>query len=117
MSTRSIAIAAVALLVAGCGTGRDLALIIETEGDARASDVRLRIDDEVRLYGDVRDGRRIRERDVMDGTLVELHAANGGGGGAVIVRALVDGCELDRARCEGAGCTARLRIEVREACD
>ena len=114
---RTLAIAAVAIAASGCGTGRDVSFVVETEGEARATEVTLRVDAEIRLYEEVRSGERIRRRDVMDGTAVELQARNGGDEGAVVVYAFIDGCAVREERCQGAGCVTTLALEVHEACD
>ena len=111
---------ALALLLAltACGQSHDVAFVLETEGEARVTEVHFRVGEHVRFFRDVPHGKRIEEDDLVDGMEVALHARNGGDQGALLVTAFLNGCQVDEARCDGEGCMVDvdLVIEADPAC-
>ena len=101
---------------AGCGTGSDVRFLVETEGEARATELELRIGGETRYFAEVEHGREIVERDVPEGTDVSLRARNGGGEGGLLIGAFVDGCAVSAHECTGTACIVYSQLTVRSGC-
>jgi len=114
---RAIATAVVtSVALAACGGGHEVRLVVELAGEARATDLQLRVGDDTRFYETRAHGEAIVERDVPEETRVTFRARNGGDGGELVLRAFVDGCEVESQSCEGAGCVGFLEITVRGGC-
>ena len=113
---RAIATAVTVFALAACGSGRDVRFVVEVSGEARATDLELRVGADTRIYDERAHGAEIVERDLPDGTRVSLRGRNGGDAGDVILRAFVDDCEADSQSCTGEGCVAFVELTVRESC-
>lgn len=116
MQMRSCGLAIALLALIACGDSRHVAFVVETEGEARITEVRLRVGEDVRVFVDVPHGKRIEEDDLVEGMEVELHARNGGDQGALLVTAWVDDCLAGEARCDGEGCMVDLAVVIEDVC-
>ncbi|WP_373044979.1 hypothetical protein [Vulgatibacter sp.] len=107
---------ALAIALAGCGVERDVRFVVETDGEARATELELRVDEETRFFEQVAHGDDIVERGVLEGTRVSLKARNGGDEGRVLLRAFVDDCEVAEQHCDGTACVSFVELTVDEGC-
>lgn len=114
---RAIAWAALLAPLAACGGGADVRFVVTVEGEARATDVELRVGDETRYFESVPNGHAIVEHAVPEGTHVGLQARNGGDEGAVSIEGLQDACTRGTQRCEGVGCVTFVEFTVDGGCE
>lgn len=103
--------------LAACGGSADVRFVVGAEGDARATDVELRVGDETRFFESVPAGHTIVERSVPEGTSVRLEAVNGGDSGTLAIEAWQDGCARGAQTCTGAACVTFVEFTVEHGCE